>query len=139
MLLLAFSSKATPRIFFANTRSSRWRPPTLLSHDMVRLYRFMVTQAQTPSKVIGSPPRLAGMIRSRRLGRLEMFLQGSLGREQSLRDQALVLVEAGRGHRHGDRDVIAQQVAQRDAGGANAERVLLAVESDAALAHLVQV
>src|ERR1700674_3401016 len=60
MLLLAFSSNATPRIFFANARSSRRRPPTLLSQDMVRLYRSMVTQVLTPGKVVSSLARKRG-------------------------------------------------------------------------------
>ena len=46
-----------------------------------------------------------------------------------------MLVETLRRHRHRDGDDIADRVAGDDAGGANAERMLLAVDGDAGLAH----
>ena len=51
----------------------------------------------------------------------------------------LVLVETLGRHRHRDGDDIAGRVAGDDAGGANAERMLLAVDGDAGLAHGFQV
>ena len=99
----------------------------LLYQDMVQLYRIPVgatsrsAQAAYAAAASSSP------------------LQGLLGRAQPRHDLALVLVEAVRRHRHRDGDDVAERIARDDAGGANAERVLLAIDGDAGLAHGLEI
>src|SRR5262245_7134128 len=153
MLLFVFSSNVTPRIFFATRPSRQW-----LSRNTVRLYRMMVKLAQGPRK-----PRSIGRMSEAISGdstadcgfdpacryshagyassqsRAQMRVERALGGEQAVGNVRLALVEPLGRHRHRNGDGVAEQVARHHAGGADAERVLLAVKGDAALAHETEI
>src|SRR5512141_1176516 len=115
MLFLRFSSNITPRIFLATASSL-----------------FCVARLREVSELMSR--RYWPLPRSGR-GGIHMHLHGALGREQPFGDQRLPVLEALGRHRHRDGDGIAKRILQRDAGGADAERVFLAIEGDAVAAR----
>src|SRR5712691_3266614 len=121
MLLSWFSSNVTPRIFLVTALL-----PIPASWYTCIVPRFNLQMAPPAARRANAA--------SRRRGR-EMLLQRPPRRQQPLGDQLLLRVEPLRRHRHGNREVVADEVAQDHAGGANPERVLLAVEGDARFAR----
>ena len=95
-------------------------------HDMVHLYRIPVGRTSRPAWWLG---RVCQKVPLQRLFR----------RLQAGHDRALVLVESLRRYRHRDGDDVADRVAGDDPGGADPERMLLAVDGDAGFAHGLQV
>src|SRR5262249_5653305 len=108
MLLSWFSSNVTPRIFLV----------TALLPIPASWYACIANWCNTSCRRRG-----------------EMLLQCSPRGQQPLGDQLLLRMESLRRHRHRNREVVADQIAQHHAGGANPERMLLAVEGDARLAR----
>src|SRR5215475_4134272 len=112
MLLSWFSSNVTPRIFLV----------TALLPIPTSWYACIATWSNRSRLALGR-------------GCGEMLLQRAPRCQQPLGDQLLLRMESLRRHRHRNREVVADQIAQHHAGGANPERMLLAVEGDARLAR----
>ena len=105
MLFLRFSSNITPRIRLATASS----------------LCLFVSRCDAP------PLRRRPNSYALSIARLVAASRSAISR--------LVFLETLARHRHRDGDRVAERVAQRDAGRADAERVLLAVIGDAGAAH----
>src|SRR5262249_10431494 len=71
--------------------------------------------------------------------RSHLRLERLLGRQELLGNRQFVPIETLAGNRDGDGDGVAERIAQRHARGAEAERVLLALEGTGGLAHLGEI
>src|SRR6185437_1451771 len=103
MLFLRFSSNVTPRIFLATASS---------------LPLMCLSSARVRASCSGG-------------GRIHMRLHGPLGGDEPFGDGSFELFEAQAWHRHRNCDGVAQWIAQAHPRGADAERVLFAIEGDA--------